>query len=553
MDYSTLDGKKLIQHLSQGAGFGVFIFDKGLAIAEWNRYMEEYTNIKKIEITGKKISEVLFLDNQSSLEHCRKALSGESFSLQETLLNPRASEKETKIFDLHFFPLAVAGEKRTDRVMVFAFCTDHTSGSRKPRNLMQTTLKTINDFLRFAPIPVFIVDAELNIKLANKAFYKFLDVKYEKISNVKDFVPSDIYERFRVQVEQVIRDGQPLLLTEEYQLPIGLRYFYTIFFPVENRHGTINSIGGYIIDLTKKLEQQEQNKILLSETLRLNGMLNVQNQALQQNKTELDNTNKVLQEQKEDLQHLVEELSDRNYELDQIMYKTSHDLRSPLTSILGLLLLAKQETDMVKIQQYHTYIENRVHKLDDFVKAMLSYAKSSRTSISLDTIEWDQLLNDALEHVHYLEHFSSINKQININTELYSFQSDLVRISMILNNLIGNSIKYADLTKPEPYVKVTVHNTAKGASIEVEDNGIGISQEYIDKVWDMFFRATDRSEGSGLGLYIVKQTVERLKGKIHIESQEGKGTSVAIFLPHLTRQQRLKTVRPNKHTRKKNI
>ncbi|WP_224995462.1 PAS domain-containing sensor histidine kinase [Cesiribacter sp. SM1] len=552
MDYSTLDGNKLIQHLSVGTGFGMFIFNKDFIISEWNRYMEECTSILQRDIRGRAISEVFSLNKQEGTEYYRKALAGESFRLEDMLLSPRKAELEPKKLDLHFFPLE--GEKAIEQVMVFGFCTDY-AGGKKPRNLMQATLKTINDFLRFAPIPVFIVDTELNIKLANKAFNKLLNVKSGTgtISTLKDFVPSDLYEHFRLHVERVINGGQPLLLTEEYKLPTGRRYFYTIFFPVENSYGATNSIGGYIIDLTKEVEQQEQNKILLSETLRLNEMLHMQNQALQQSKTELDSTNKALQEQKQDLQQLVEELSDRNYELDQIMYKTSHDLRSPLTSILGLLMLARQETDVAKIQEYHTYIENRVHKLDDFVKAMLSYAKSSRTEITLGSIEWDQLLDDALEHVHYLEHFSRINKQVNINTELYSFQSDRVRVSMILNNLIGNAIKYADLRKPEPYVHVTIHNTAKGASIEVEDNGIGISQEYIDRVWDMFFRATDRSEGSGLGLYIVKQTVERLKGKIHIESQEGKGTSVVVFLPHLTRQQRLKTIRPNKHTRKKDI
>ncbi|AHM61000.1 multi-sensor signal transduction histidine kinase [Flammeovirgaceae bacterium 311] len=551
MDDRTPDGRKLIRRLGQGTGLGMFIYDKDLIVLEWNKYMEACTRIKKKECVGRRLEEVLVPVNYLDAKQYRRALAGESFTLDEVLVSLQAAGEGTKIFELHFIPLD--GDKEIEQVMVFAFCADFLSGNTQPGDLMHTTLKTFNDFLKFAPIPVFIVDAELNIKLANKAFYKFSDAKSKKIYSVKDFESADLYDHFRVHVEGVIESGEPLMLTEEYKLPSGRRFFYTIFFPVQNRHGKINSIGGYIIDLTKEVEQQEQNQLLLQETLRLNEKLNFQNQELQQHKTELDNTNKMLHEQKEDLQHLVEELSDRNYELDQIMYKTSHDLRSPLTSILGLLLLAKQEADTAKIHEYHNYIENRVHKLDDFVKAMLSYAKSSRTEISLESIEWEPLLKDALEHVHYLEHFSKIHIQTSINNELYTFQSDQVRISMILNNLIGNAVKYADLRKPEPFVKVTIHNTAKGASIEVEDNGIGIPQEYIDKVWDMFFRATDRSEGSGLGLYIVKQTVERMQGKFHIESQEGQGTSVVVFLPHLTRQQRLKTVRPNKHTRKKDI
>ena len=198
-------------------------------------------------------------------------------------------------------------------------------------------------------------------------------------------------------------------------------------------------------------------------------------------------------------------------------------------------------------------MENRISKLDNFVKSMLTYAKTSRTDIALEPMDWRQCIQDSLEQVQYLEHYSKIRIEISINADLYSFMSDPMRVNIILNNLIGNAVKYADLRKEEPCVKVRINNSEKGASIEVEDNGIGIPQGYVDKVCDMFVRATDRSEGSGLGLYIVKQTVERLKGRLMIESQERAGTTMSIFLPHLTKQQRLKTMKPNRKTNKKEV
>jgi signal transduction histidine kinase len=187
------------------------------------------------------------------------------------------------------------------------------------------------------------------------------------------------------------------------------------------------------------------------------------------------------------------------------------------------------------------------------VKAMLTYAKSSRTEVQLARINWKSLVQDSLEHIQYLEHYPNMDIQTQYNTGEWPFQSDTMRITIILNNLIGNAIKYADVRKETPMVRVAISTDQKGASLLVEDNGIGISQLYIDKVFDMFFRATDRSEGSGLGLYIVKQTVELLQGTISIESKEREGTRIQLFLPHLTKNMRLKHLRPKRKNDKEDV
>lgn len=341
--------------------------------------------------------------------------------------------------------------------------------------------------------------------------------------------PAHLLKAFQHHILSVIHAQKPLIFSEEFRLNKDARHLYNIIFPVKNILGEVDAAGGYLIDLTPQAKQRQQNEQLLEETLRLNQVLFVQNQELQKKQAALDEANEALQEQKVELERLVNELSDRNYELDQIMYKTSHDLRAPLSSILGLLQLAKQEADATKLPEYHQYMENRVNKLDNFVKTMLTCTKTSRTDVALEPIDWQQSVRDSLEQVQYLEHYSKIRIEVNTNADLYSFMSDPMRVNIILNNLIGNAVKYADLRKEEPSVNVRINNSEKGASIEVEDNGIGIPQGYVDKVCDMFFRATDRSEGSGLGLYIVKQTVERLKGRIMIESQERIGTSMSNF------------------------
>ena len=98
---------------------------------------------------------------------------------------------------------------------------------------------------------------------------------------------------------------------------------------------------------------------------------------------------------------------------------------------------------------------------------------------------------------------------------------------------MSNAVKYMNFNKPDPYIRIHISQAQQGVNILVEDNGIGIKQEHIDRIFDMFFRATSQATGSGLGLYIVKEAVNKLKGDISIKSQLGQGTQFKIYLPDL--------------------
>ncbi|HZG01667.1 MAG TPA: HAMP domain-containing sensor histidine kinase, partial [Chitinophagales bacterium] len=113
------------------------------------------------------------------------------------------------------------------------------------------------------------------------------------------------------------------------------------------------------------------------------------------------------------------------------------------------------------------------------------------------------------------------------------FSSDPGRISVLLNNLISNAIRYQNPNVDKPYVDIAVETTADAAFIVVKDNGIGIDKAQQSKVFDMFYRVSQNSVGSGLGLYIVKETVEKLQGKIDLKSEPGTGTAFTIVLPNL--------------------
>jgi len=228
------------------------------------------------------------------------------------------------------------------------------------------------------------------------------------------------------------------------------------------------------------------------------------------------------------------ELEKINSELDRFVYSASHDLRAPLKSLLGLIKLAHM--DMAKndygfIEKYFTMMEQSIEKLDNTIKDIIYYSRNSRTEITKEKIDFYELINETFDKVRYMGGMDEIEKIVNINNP-YAFFSDKTRLSIVFNNIISNAIKYRDIRKDCRLV-ININTDIEKALISIEDNGIGIAEKYIDKIFNMFYRATEQSEGSGLGLYIVKETVEKLKGKIEVKSVAREGTEFILEIPSL--------------------
>jgi PAS domain S-box-containing protein len=232
------------------------------------------------------------------------------------------------------------------------------------------------------------------------------------------------------------------------------------------------------------------------------------------------------------LNQTLQELKARNFELDSFVYKVSHDLRAPLTSIMGLISLMKDENDMSILKNYLTLAENRAVKLDNFIKTILSYSKALKEKVKIKKINFRKVVKQCFEDLKYMPNATLISLKIKIegNTEFYN---DEFRINTILKNFISNAIKYINPSLKANQIWVSVQLSENQAIIKIVDNGIGIESELLPKIFDMFFRATDKSEGSGLGLYIVKQNLEQLKGKVEVKSKKGEGTEITLILPNL--------------------
>ena len=221
-----------------------------------------------------------------------------------------------------------------------------------------------------------------------------------------------------------------------------------------------------------------------------------------------------------------------NKELDSFVYSISHNLRAPLMSVLGLLDLAQNESNSTVIHQYHEMMKSSVCKLDDTLKEILEYSRNARQGLVIDQVSFERTINDNFERMQFMPGYDRIKKEIFIEGDA-PFFTHRYRLSLILNNLISNAIKYSDASKEVSFINITIQVKTERAYMIFHDNGIGIENSYIQKVFNMFFRATEKNEGAGLGLYIVKEAVEKLGGTIDLESQLGKGTVFKIELPNL--------------------
>jgi signal transduction histidine kinase len=234
------------------------------------------------------------------------------------------------------------------------------------------------------------------------------------------------------------------------------------------------------------------------------------------------------------LRNQNEELVKINKELDSFVYSVSHNLRAPLMSVLGLINLVQIENTKSdqSMNHYFAMMQHSIHKLDDTLKEILDYSRNARSELNIEPVDFEKLVEDSFERLMYIDGSDRISKSLNVEgkTTLYS---DAYRLSVIINNLISNSIKYRDITKESSLIDIRAAITDAYVEIVFRDNGIGISAEFIHKIFDMFFRATERSEGAGLGLYIVKETIDKLHGTIDVESNLGEGTTFRIKIPNL--------------------
>ncbi|MDO6471647.1 PAS domain S-box protein [Maribacter sp. 1_MG-2023] len=225
------------------------------------------------------------------------------------------------------------------------------------------------------------------------------------------------------------------------------------------------------------------------------------------------------------------ELQKTNSELDSFVYSASHELRAPLTSVLGLIQLIQIENIDPKLFQHLNMMKKSIERLDDFIKDIIEYSRNKHLAIKLDSINFSTLIEHSLESLWYLENTHKINIQVSVNDKI-EFVSDSKRISIILNNFISNAIKYHDVSNNDAVIWIQVKTNKKEAVLIIKDNGVGIENDQLEKIFEMFYRVSSKVMGSGIGLFIVKEVLSKLNGTIDVKSKIGEGSTFTLKIPN---------------------
>jgi PAS domain S-box-containing protein len=225
------------------------------------------------------------------------------------------------------------------------------------------------------------------------------------------------------------------------------------------------------------------------------------------------------------------ELTMINSELDRFVYSASHDIRSPLMSILGIVNIAEDEINDPVALDYFKMIEKTAMKLDEFTMEIIYWSRNRRLDTIPDILEVTEMIHGVIDSLRHQKIARGIEFIVDAK-EYVPFVTDKLRLRIIMYNLIANGIIYQKPGNEQGYVKISAAvDKDDMLKIEVEDNGIGIEECNIPKIFEMFTRLADNSHGSGLGLYIVKEAVEKVKGQIEVSSSPGVGTKFTVSLP----------------------
>lgn len=222
-------------------------------------------------------------------------------------------------------------------------------------------------------------------------------------------------------------------------------------------------------------------------------------------------------------------LEKANQELDNFVYSVSHDLRAPLSSILGLTTIYPMSKNQQEKDEIVKMIGDRANVLDEFIREVLDYSRNARLEIKFRPILLWEVVDEVLSGLSHMDGFGEIHIKAAVPSDL-TIVTDRERLKVVLSNLLTNAIKYRDPGK-ESFIQIRAAQADGYWTIDVEDNGIGIKEEHVPKVFDMFYKAHDTSRGTGLGLYIANEAVRRLKGRLEVTSRFGEGSTLRMRIP----------------------
>lgn len=336
------------------------------------------------------------------------------------------------------------------------------------------------------PDLIFYKDTNCTYLGCNKAFERFAGrPEQEQVGRTDfDFFEPEVAEFFRQKDCEMLASGQARSNEEWITYPDGRKVLLdTLKTPFRGADGTQLGLVGISRDITERKEKER-------------------------------------------------EIEAKNAELERFIYTVSHDLKSPLvtiTSFLGYLETDIKIADVARIRQDIGYIRTAADKMGQLLSELLELSRVGRVIANPVLVDFQELVREALQLV--AGHISERSVRVTVAQSPLLLRADRSRLVEIWQNLVENAVKYMG-DQPQPRIEIGVEQQGETPLFFVRDNGLGIDARYAEKIFGLFEKLDRQSEGTGLGLALVKRIVEMYGGKIWVESEgPGHGSCFRFTLP----------------------
>lgn len=334
----------------------------------------------------------------------------------------------------------------------------------------------------------------------------------------------------KLQLQQSRIRSQSIIIASSL---LGLALLSILAFNIYLYNRRIRRANREILEQKEEIQTQAEELVDANEILlRLNREVTEKNEEIQAQSEELMEANQTIYEINKGLEEKVSERTNRlkeaYKELDTFFYRASHDFRRPLTTFMGLAEVARITIKDKAALELFEKVDETAHTLDQMLVKLQSISDVGAQQLVYKEIFLAEMIGDVLDD--YREKLQARNIKTHVQVDLKSsFYSYPAMVKIVLSNLIENAIQFGSPDNPE--IRVAAGREGEQVVIHVSDNGQGIEADLLDKIFEMYFRGSDKSKGNGLGLYISRKAVEKLGGMITVTSTLYKGSTFTVQLP----------------------
>ncbi|WHZ06405.1 MAG: hypothetical protein OJF59_000158 [Cytophagales bacterium] len=388
------------------------------------------------------------------------------------------------------------------------------------------------DALHYSILHITLHDSLFNKNVFNRMVAMQYDFELEQKDKEITFLSQ---QQKLQQAELELQHAQ--IRQQRFVIEVGLIIFVSLSLlagTIYLYYRKVKKLNLEIQEQNEEITTQSEELIETNETLsKLNQAISEQKEEIQAQAEELTESNQTISQINVGLEEKVKErtakLKAAYNELDTFFYRSSHDFRRPLTTFMGLAEVANVTLkDQPQALELFDKVNETARNLDKMLLKLQSVSVAGLQEQVFMEVNVEQIFQRELDNFRdeILENHIQVMTDIKINRPLVSYP---VLIKYIIQNLTENSVLFCGTH--EPYVKFCAYQTLDETVLEVQDNGQGIERTYLNRVFDMYFRANEKSKGNGLGLYIVKKMADKLGGRVELKSDLGQGTLVKVFLP----------------------